>query len=100
MELPHCFTHSAPGGSSYGPPAAAAAASAVHAALDVASDTQPHVRQQALTLLTALAQQHGAADNSISTAQVDAIFQRLCVIAATDTTAKLRLQALQSLAGK
>jgi hypothetical protein len=50
--------------------------------------------------LTALAQQHGAADNSISTAQVDAIFQRLCVIAATDTTAKLRLQALQSLAGK
>lgn len=95
MELPH----SAPGGSSCGPPAAAAAASAVQAAIGLASDTQPHVRQQAMTLLTALAQQHGASD-SISTSQVDAIFQRLCVIAATDTTAKLRLQALQSLAGK
>lgn len=33
------------------------------------------------------------------TAGADAIFQRLCVVAATDTVERLRLQALQALAG-
>ena len=83
--------------SSYGSPAAPP--SAVQAALGLASDPQPHVRQQALALLSALGQQHSAATTSTA-GEVDAIFQRLCVIAATDTIAQLRLQALQALAGE
>lgn len=82
---------------SYG--STAAPPSAVQAALGLASDPQPHMRQQALALLTALGQQHSAAA-AARTGEVDAIFQRLCVIAATDTIAQLRLQALQALAGE
>lgn len=63
------------------------------------SDPQPHIRQQAVTVLTALGQEGHSAGRS-NPGHVDAIFQRLCVVAATDTMTRLRLQALQALASK
>lgn len=72
--------------------------SSLQTSLKLITDPQPHTRQQALQILTALGQQHHGSSAASST--VDAIFQRLCVVAATDSIAKMRLQALQALAGR
>jgi hypothetical protein len=70
-----------------------------HTAAQLLSDPQPHIRQQAVTVLTALGHQGHCLDRS-TVSNVDAIFQRLCVVAATDIVTRLRLQALQALASK
>lgn len=65
----------------------------VEAAFALVSDSQPHTRHQALQILTAVGQKP-------SRSVIDVIFQTLCAVVATDSVSRLRLSALDALAGE
>lgn len=82
-----------------------AAPSSLETAFALISDPQPHVRHQALQVLTAAGQltavgQQPSRPTAANDVLVDAIFQRLGVVAATDSVSRLRLLALDALAGE